>query len=96
MGQFGVDDWNKKFFVEGEVMSAMEDKITSLLAEGKVFQPPESGREQAWVKSMEEYKTAYARSMEDPEGFWAERAEELVTWEKKWDKVLECDCPSPR
>ena len=51
-------------------MSAMEDKITSLLAEGKVFQPPEQGRDQAWVKSMEEYKKAYAESMADPEGFW--------------------------
>ena len=76
-------------------MSAMEDKITSLLAEGKIFQPPEKGREQAWVKSMEEYKKAYAHSMEDPEGFWAERAEELVTWDKKWDKVLEYDLSIP-
>ena len=76
-------------------MSAMEDKITSLLAEGKVFQPPEKGRDQAWVKTMEEYKKAYAHSMEDPEGFWAERASELVTWEKKWDKVLECDLNVP-
>ena len=76
-------------------MSAMEDKITSLLAEGKVFQPPEQGRDQAWVKSMEEYKKAYAHSMEDPEGFWAKRAEELVTWDKKWDKVLECDLSIP-
>jgi acetyl-CoA synthetase len=73
----------------------MEDKITSLLAEGKVFQPPEQGRDQAWVKSMEEYKKAYAHSMEDPEGFWAKRAEELVTWDKKWDKVLECDLSIP-
>ena len=76
-------------------MSAMEDKITSLLAEGKTFQPPEKGREQAWVKSMEEYKKAYAFSMEDPEGFWAQRAEELVTWDKKWDKVLEYDFAVP-
>ena len=76
-------------------MSAMEDKITSLLAEGKVFQPPEQGREQAWVKSMEEYKQAYAHSMEDPEGFWAKRAEELVTWDKKWDKVLDYDLSVP-
>jgi acetyl-CoA synthetase len=44
---------------------------------------------------MEEYKKAYAHSMEDPEGFWAERAEELVTWDKKWDKVLECDLSIP-
>ncbi len=76
-------------------MSAMEDKITSLLAEGKVFQPPEQGREQAWVNSMEEYKQAYAHSMDDPEGFWAKRAEELVTWDKKWDKVLEYDLSIP-
>ena len=76
-------------------MSAMEDKITSLLAEGKVFQPPEQGRDQAWVKSMEEYKKAYAESMADPEGFWARRAEELVTWDKKWDKVLEYDLTVP-
>ncbi len=76
-------------------MSAMEDKITSLLAEGKVFQPPEQGRDQAWVKSMEEYKKAYAESMADPEGFWARRAEELVTWDKKWDKVLEYDLSVP-
>ena len=76
-------------------MSAMEDKITSLLAEGKVFQPPEQGRDQAWVKSMEEYKKAYAESMADPAGFWARRAEELVTWDKKWDKVLEYDLTVP-
>ncbi len=76
-------------------MSAMEDKITSLLAEGKVFQPPVTGRDQAWVKSMEEYKKAYAHSMEDPEGFWAQRAEELVTWDKKWDTVLEYDFSIP-
>ena len=77
-------------------MSAMEDKITSLSAEGKMFQPPEKGRDQAWVKSMAEYKQAYARSMDDPEGFWAERAEQLITWDKKWDKVLECDFTTPR
>ncbi|NLX18162.1 MAG: acetate--CoA ligase [Desulfobulbus sp.] len=76
-------------------MSGMEDKITSLLAEGKVYPPPEEGRDQAWVKSMDEYKKAYARSMEDPEGYWAERAEELVTWDKKWDKILEYDLSVP-
>jgi len=73
----------------------MEDKITSLLAENRVFQPPEKGREQAWVKSMDEYNKVYAHSMEDPEGFWAKRAEELVTWEKKWDRVLEYDFSVP-
>lgn len=76
-------------------MTAMENKITSLLAEGKTFDPPEKGRDQAWVKSMEQYKKAYAQSIEDPETYWAERAEELVTWDKKWDKVLEYDLSIP-
>ncbi len=30
----------------------------------------------------------YARSLEDPEGFWARAAEDLH-WEKRWDKVLD-------
>jgi len=76
-------------------MSVDEDKITSLLSEGRIFEPPQEGREAAHVGSMEAYKAAYRRSMEDPEGFWAERAEELVTWDKKWDKVLEYDYNKP-
>ncbi|MCG8427965.1 MAG: propionyl-CoA synthetase [Chromatiales bacterium] len=34
------------------------------------------------------YKDTYARSMEDPEGFWAEAAAE-IDWYKPWDKVLD-------
>ncbi|HFQ90575.1 MAG TPA: acetate--CoA ligase [Desulfobulbus sp.] len=76
-------------------MSGNEDKITSLLSEGKVFDPPEEGRDQAFIKSMDEYRAIYRRSLEDPEGYWAERAEELVSWDRKWDKVLEWDFTTP-
>ncbi|HDK44022.1 MAG TPA: acetate--CoA ligase, partial [Desulfobacteraceae bacterium] len=72
-----------------------EDKITSLLSEGRVFEPPTEGSDQAWVKSMDQYRQEYRYSMDDPEGFWAERAEELITWDKKWDKVLEWDFRKP-
>ena len=34
------------------------------------------------------YDAAYARSIEDPNGFWGEAAEALV-WTRKWDKVLD-------
>jgi len=34
------------------------------------------------------YEEIYARSMEDPEGFWAEAAGE-IDWYKPWDKVLD-------
>jgi acetyl-CoA synthetase len=35
------------------------------------------------------YARMYQRSVQDPEGFWAEQAEQFVTWFKKWDTVLE-------
>ena len=76
-------------------MAKNEDKIVSLLQEGATFAPPTEGQDQAHIKSMEEYNAAYQRSMEDPEGFWADRAEELVTWDKKWDKVLEYNFSTP-
>jgi len=38
------------------------------------------------IKSFEEYKEAYQKSIENPEEFWGEIAENF-TWKKKWDKV---------
>ncbi|MCW5699880.1 MAG: propionyl-CoA synthetase [Rhodospirillales bacterium] len=35
-----------------------------------------------------EYQKAYDRSINDPNGFWGEVAEDIV-WIKKWDKVLD-------
>ena len=35
------------------------------------------------------YQEMYQRSIADPEGFWAEQAEELISWFKPWDKVLD-------
>ncbi len=46
------------------------------------------------IKSLAEYNAAWKRSVEDPEGFWAEQAE-TFTWRKKWDKVLEWEFKTP-
>jgi len=61
--------------------------ITSMMDEKRVFDPPEEVRQKAYIKSMDEYRQIYQRSIDDPEGFWAEMAEQL-DWFKKWDKVL--------
>ena len=50
------------------------------------FEPIAEFRENAWIKSMDEYKAMYDKSINDPEGFWAEQAEQFH-WFKKWDKV---------
>ncbi|RMF00663.1 MAG: acetate--CoA ligase [Bacteroidetes bacterium] len=47
------------------------------------------------ISSFEEYQKVYARSVADPEGFWAEQAE-TFTWHKKWDKVLEWNFREPK
>jgi acetyl-CoA synthetase len=46
------------------------------------------------INSLSEYNKAYDRSVEDPEGFWSEIAENFQ-WKKKWDKVLEWDFEKP-
>jgi acetyl-CoA synthetase len=61
--------------------------ITSMMKEKRVFNPPEEIRQKAYIKSLDEYKQIYQRSIDDPEGFWAELAEQL-DWYKKWDKVV--------
>jgi acetyl-CoA synthetase len=66
--------------------------IESLLKEKRVFPPPEGFSRAAHVKSLEEYRRAYERSVSDPEGFWAEQAQALV-WSRKWDRVLEWNPP---
>ncbi len=38
------------------------------------------------IKNLDEYKEAYQKSIEKPEEFWGEIAENF-TWKKKWDKV---------
>jgi len=46
------------------------------------------------IKSVDQYKSAYEKSVNDPEGFWGEIAENFY-WRKKWDKVLEWDFKKP-
>jgi len=64
-----------------------EKVITSMMGESQVFNPPEELRRKAYIKSIDEYRQIYQRSISDMEGFWAEMAEQ-IDWYKKWDKVL--------
>ena len=63
---------------------------SSVMEETRKFKPPQELSKQAYIKSMAQYKKLYQRSMDDPEGFWGELAEQL-DWFKKWDKVREYD-----
>jgi acetyl-CoA synthetase len=62
----------------------------------EVIEPPAWVSERAWIKNMDEYRAMYDHSVSDPEGFWAEAAEEYLHWEKKWDTVLDYEFETPR
>ena len=47
------------------------------------------------IKSIEAYREVYKKSIENPEAFWAEIAENF-TWRKKWDKVLNWNFTEPK
>ena len=44
-------------------------------------------RKIAYIKSREEYEKLYAEFLADPPDFWAKKADEYLTFFKKWDKV---------
>src|SRR3989339_1229859 len=68
----------------------MPEFIDSILKEHRVFYPHEEFSRKSHVKSMKEYSKIYKKSIENPEKFWAERAEQLE-WFKKWDIVFRND-----
>jgi acetyl-CoA synthetase len=68
--------------------------IESVLHEDRHFPPPAGFAAQAHVGSMEQYAALHKRSIEDPEGFWAEEAERHH-WFKPWDKVLDTSGGAP-
>jgi acetyl-CoA synthetase len=46
------------------------------------------------ITTFEQYLEYYKRSVEEPEAFWADVADNFM-WKKKWDKVLEWNFKEP-
>ncbi|MEO2004252.1 MAG: AMP-binding protein, partial [Candidatus Poribacteria bacterium] len=56
------------------------------------FDPPAEFRDAALISDMDEYRRIHKRSIEDPEGYWGEVAEQFH-WFKRWDTVKKWDEP---
>ena len=52
----------------------------------EIYIPPEIFSSNALVRTMDEYKNKYQRSLDDPDAFWTEEAEQFV-WFDKWETV---------
>ncbi|MBU6430336.1 MAG: hypothetical protein KGR26_15075, partial [Cyanobacteria bacterium REEB65] len=57
--------------------TATQAEIESVLKESRIFEPPASLAATAHIRSIQEYEALYDRSVNDPEGFWAEVATQL-------------------
>ncbi len=58
------------------------------MSDSKIYEVPAEFAANANV-TAEQYQEMYQRSVDDPEGFWAEQAEQYLSWFKPWDKVLD-------
>ncbi len=76
-------------------MSEPAANITSTLQEHRVFPPTPAhavGFERWHIGSLDEYHRLHARSVAEPEAFWAEEAGRL-DWFRPWDRVLDWRAP---
>lgn len=58
------------------------------MSQSKVY-PVSSEVESRALITNDQYLKMYAASIEQPEEFWSEQANEFLTWYKRWDKVTE-------
>ena len=63
--------------------------MDSVYTEKRVFYPSTEFVEKARLKSLDEYKKMWERSIKDPSGFWGDMASKHIDWFKKWDGPVE-------
>ncbi len=59
------------------------------MADSQLYPPPEAFRAEAHLSSWDTYLEEYQRSITDPDGFWGEKARELVEWATPFTQVLD-------
>ena len=72
------------------MQTSVETNMDSLLRENRVFPPSKEFSAKAHIGSLVEYEVMYRRSIDDPNGFWAEAAKEL-DWFQPWTEVQSGD-----
>ena len=60
------------------------------MSEIHLHKVPEQARQRAHI-SLEQYKTMYKASLEQPDQFWSEQAKQFLDWYQPWDNVTSSD-----
>jgi acetyl-CoA synthetase len=69
----------------------MTDKgFKSMMQENRKFSPPEKLKNNAWVKSYDQYKKMWDESIKDPDTFWSNIAKDFF-WYESWTNVNSFD-----
>ncbi len=63
------------------------------MSEEKIYPVPQAIAQHAHIDKAR-YQAMYQQSIDDPENFWSEQANEFLDWIKPWDKTLDYDFPS--
>ncbi|HEY4300386.1 MAG TPA: acetate--CoA ligase [Candidatus Didemnitutus sp.] len=71
----------------------MDQTITSVSRESRIFKPSSEFKGQANLGSYSEYRRLYAESVNAPEKFWSAQAKEQIVWRKPFKKVLQWKAP---
>ncbi len=74
--------------INEEMSDVKQAAAEGFSASEEIFPPSADFVAKARVKGMAGYQKLYRRSIDDPEGFWADEAKEL-TWFEPWTKVLD-------
>lgn len=56
----------------------------------QIYPVPESTAEHALINN-DQYLAMYERSINDPDGFWADQADKFLDWDKKWEQVSQAN-----
>jgi acetyl-CoA synthetase len=56
------------------------------MSDVKIYDVPADVARRAFIDAQK-YQQMYERSVQDPDGFWAEQAQAFVTWSKPWTRV---------
>ena len=60
------------------------------MSDSKIYPVPAEFAAKAHINEQQ-YKTMYQASIDNPDQFWAEQAEQFLSWEQRWSRVCEYD-----
>lgn len=60
------------------------------MSENLVYPVPDEWKQNAYIDNKK-YEAMYAQSVADPDAFWSEQADAFLTWDQRWNSVVEAD-----